>query len=317
MPLNSPAITLRAGPEVVQDARRWVVDAFLGIDRRDLVECGEMGVSELVTNALLHGEQPIQVRLRGTQQHPRVEVRDASTDPPELPTPASGEDLDELLLTFGRGLGIVARASEAWGAEIEDDGKVVWFAPAPEVSEDHGQKGRITGSGPGTNEQTDERPSDLVEILLLDVPVDEYLAFQRYFRELRREVRLLALAHESDYPLAKQLSATFDRLDRFLRVGVDRAEIPSRAAPETGAAPTTDLVRVMSAARARRAEQFAELLDLTDAFCREEKLLALARTPEQRAFQNWFLTELVRQARGEPAQPYPRSPGEERRTGAL
>ena len=31
-------------------------------------------------------------------------------------------ELDGVLLTFGRGLTIVARASDAWGAEIEDDG---------------------------------------------------------------------------------------------------------------------------------------------------------------------------------------------------
>jgi hypothetical protein len=42
-----------------------------------------------------------------------------------------------------------------------------------------------------------------------------------------------------------------------------------------------------------------ELLDLADAFCREERLLSLARNPEQRRFQTWFLTEFVRQARGE------------------
>ncbi len=46
-------------------------------------------------------------------------------------TETLGEE-DDLLLTFGRGLGIVARCSTAWGVEIEDDGKVVWFVPAQE-----------------------------------------------------------------------------------------------------------------------------------------------------------------------------------------
>ncbi len=51
----------------------------------DLVECAELGVTELVTNALLHGEPPIHMWLRGTHEHPRVEVHDGSTEPPVLP----------------------------------------------------------------------------------------------------------------------------------------------------------------------------------------------------------------------------------------
>ncbi|HEU4568938.1 MAG TPA: ATP-binding protein, partial [Marmoricola sp.] len=130
MPLSRPALTLARGPRGVQDARRWVVQTCLDIDRPDLVECAELGVSELVTNAVLHGADPIQVRVRGTREHPRVEVRDASVERPVLPGPLGLDPDDDLLLTFGRGLSIVARSADAWGAEIESDGKVVWFAPA-------------------------------------------------------------------------------------------------------------------------------------------------------------------------------------------
>ena len=48
--------------------------------------------------------------------------------------------------------------------------------------------------------------------------------FQQHFRELRREVRLLALAHESDYPLAKSLSDLFGSLDRQLRDDLTRRQ---------------------------------------------------------------------------------------------
>jgi len=47
--------------------------------------------------------------------------------------------------------------------------------------------------------------------------------------------------------------------------------------------------------------RFIELLDLADAFCREKRLLSLARTPDQQRFQRWFLSEFVRQERGEAA----------------
>src|SRR6202007_1767542 len=143
VPLNRPPLTLGPGPEGVQGARRWVLDICQAIGRADLIECAELGVSELVTNAVLHGAAPIQVSVRGVREPPRIEVRDASVGPPVLPETAS-PDPDAMLLTFGRGLAIVARASDAWGAEIENDGKMVWFEPATALSEDGGAEGVIT-----------------------------------------------------------------------------------------------------------------------------------------------------------------------------
>jgi anti-sigma regulatory factor (Ser/Thr protein kinase) len=173
-----------------------VADLCEEIGRPELAECAQLGVSELVTNALLHGEPPISVRIRGTAEHPRVEVRDSSVEPPILPSqPLDRPETDELLLTFGRGLSIVARCSDAWGAEIEDDGKVVWFAPAADFADGDGHPGQITG----LNQFRQKEPTrDRVRVHILDVPLDLYVGFQHHFRELRREVRLLALAHESD-----------------------------------------------------------------------------------------------------------------------
>src|SRR6476661_6947440 len=201
VPLSRPALTLPPGPKGVQDARRWVVRTFEDIGRHDLLDCAELGVSELVSNAILHGADPIQVRVRGTVGHPRVEVRDASVEQPVLPAPLAMDLDDELLLTFGRGLTIVARGSRAWGAEIEADGKVIWFEPADDFTED-----------------------DAVDVVILGVPLKLYVGFQTHFRELRREVRLLALAHAADYPLADDLSVLFTALETELHAGIGLAE---------------------------------------------------------------------------------------------
>ncbi|GAA5147351.1 hypothetical protein GCM10023340_19660 [Nocardioides marinquilinus] len=274
-----------------------MVSVFRDMGRDDLIECAEMAVSELVTNALLHAEPPIHVRVRGTHEHPRVEVADASTEVPDLPRPPLiDDDLDDLLLTFGRGLSIVARASEAWGAEIEDEGKTVWFTPAAEFSEDDGAEGQITGVENPALERTGEHPTDVQEFSLRGVPVRDYTAFQNHVRELRREVRLLALAHQSDYPLAQDLSDVFDRLGRPLRLGSTNQDV--RRAQQAGE-PTVDLTVLMSRTAAEEVGRFIELLDLTDAFCRAERMLSLARSPEQVTFQNWYLGEFVRQERGE------------------
>lgn len=296
MPLNRPALLLGAGPRSVQDARRWVVDTCRDIDRPELAECAELGVSELVTNALLHGEAPIRVRVRGTRQHPRVEVRDASRERPVLPTPPEDGDEDDLLLTFGRGLSIVARSSDAWGAEMESDGKVVWFAPAPSFADDEGVQGVITG----LDEEPAAPPADPVTVRVGDVPVELHQAFQRHFSELRREVRLLALAHESDYPVAKELSDLFAEVDRELRHGLGADAV---ALAELHGEATADIEVVVARSSADTTEHFIELLDTADAFCRQQRLLSLARSEDERRFQQWYLGEFVRQARGD--QPVP------------
>ena len=108
------------------------------------------------------------------------------------------------------------------------------------------------------------------------MPLALYVGFQHHFRELRREVRLLALAHQSDYPLAKSLSDLFATLDRQLRdgIGVEQIEAALARGQES-----TDLVVHMPRATASTLSRFVELLDLADEFCREERLLSLAREP--------------------------------------
>jgi anti-sigma regulatory factor (Ser/Thr protein kinase) len=302
VPLNRPALTLGPGPRGVQDARRWVIAVCRDIGRHDLLECAELGVSELVTNAVLHGADPIQVRVRGTHDHPRVEVRDASVESPVLPGPLSLDPDDDLLLTFGRGLSIVARVSAAWGADIESDGKVVWFSPASEVAEDDGVEGVVTGQ-PG--EQGRPEIHDPVEVQVLAVPVKYYVGFQHHFRELRREVRLLALAHGHDYPLATRLSELFESLDQQLRDGMGQAELAGAVA---SGADLTDLHVRMPRSAATTIQQLIDALDVADGFCRQERLLALARTIDQRDFQRWFLGEYVRQAAGAAPTPWSREP---------
>src|SRR5688572_14157896 len=150
VPLNRPALTVGHGPQSVHQARRWVVDTIRELGRPELAETSELGVSELVTNAVLHAEPPIEIRVRGTRLHPRIEVRDGSTDQPVMPTPRrtgiDPADLDEeqLLVTFGRGLDIVSRSADAWGVELEDTGKVMWFTPAPQAR-DTGVVGLVSG----------------------------------------------------------------------------------------------------------------------------------------------------------------------------
>ncbi|HWJ09263.1 MAG TPA: ATP-binding protein [Nocardioides sp.] len=303
-------LELAPGPRSVHDARRWVVATCHEIERADLADCAELAISELVTNAVLHGEPPIRMQLSGTTDHPRFEVHDGSTIPPQPVTQAGGFDLDAFdldafdaldeeqlaaLTTVGRGLDIVARASVTWGAEIDEEGKTVWFEPAPELSETGGTDITITYSrSPFADDHT--RVGE-VAVQINGVPVVAFGRFQRHYRDLRREIRLLALAHEDDYPLAKVLSEHFDALERPLRSNMGREQVDE--ASEAGRT-TVDLRLRMPRETARQIGGLIDLLDAADEFSRAQRLLTAPRGSEQRSFQIWFLGEFRRQSAGAP-----------------
>lgn len=295
MPLSSE-LTLASSPRAAADARRWVSDVCLRLERPDLVECAELGVSELVANAVLHAAAPFRVRVRGTASHPRIEVIDGSTSPPVPPAPLVGDDLD-LLLTFGRGLSMVAQCAVAWGATIEADSKIVWFEPAAQMSDEGGAEWVID-----SHDQTGPEPiSDAaVEVRLLGLDVPLHSALARQYHELRRELRLLSLSHQSDYPLAGDLTSMFANFERqFPATFGDQLR-----AAETGGLPRADLTFSMMPEAGPILVTMTEMFDVADAFCRAERLLSLARTPAQRSLQNWLLGDLVHQLGGASAQPW-------------
>jgi anti-sigma regulatory factor (Ser/Thr protein kinase) len=78
-----------------------------------------LAVSELVTNAVVHGESARQLRLRRTARRVIVEVFDTGR---RMPHPR----VAALDAESGRGLHLVARIADRWGARPVHGGKVVW-----------------------------------------------------------------------------------------------------------------------------------------------------------------------------------------------
>lgn len=127
------------GPEVVPAARA-VLRQFLGgghgtsragagqaVNGDDLLARlpdAELALSELVTNAVLHGQAPITLHLRRDDTGLRVEVGDGSALGPAVSL------LDPTAVT-GRGLLLVSATSDTWGVEARGEGKVVWFELSP------------------------------------------------------------------------------------------------------------------------------------------------------------------------------------------
>lgn len=298
MPLNQPPLHLAHSPRAAADARRWVARLCRELGREDLVECAELGTAELVANAILHGEAPVSVRVRGTATHPRIEVRDHSPREPVLPT--SDGRPDDFLATFGRGLSMVAMAAVAWGASMEADGKVVWFEPSSGIDD-------VVPPEPVFDSHVEQAPDphsdQAVPVSLRGLDVRLAYEVSNQYSDLKRELRLLAVAHQEAYPLATNLSAMFASFERQLPAQLGQAV----ASAHRAGARTVDVEVLVEPEAAPILSTMLEMFDLADAFCKAERLLSIQRTPDQRAFHTWLITEIIRQLDGEAPMAFDRS----------
>ena len=111
----------------VAHARRHVRQVLRHLGREALEETAELGVSELVSNAVLHARTPFTLTVRSMPSgRVRIEVDDSS---PVLLQPRHFDTM----ATTGRGLQLVGSLSFDWGIEVRTDpltpGKTVWFEP--------------------------------------------------------------------------------------------------------------------------------------------------------------------------------------------
>ncbi len=132
-PTRSDALRVASHERAVQEARgfvaatlaRWEVDELATDDVILLV-------SELVTNAVVHGKPPIELRLRATPSDVVVQVFDGATYLPRQMRPTAEDE-------HGRGLQIVARLADRWGTRPTPGGKAIWCtvrrAPAAESTD--------------------------------------------------------------------------------------------------------------------------------------------------------------------------------------
>ncbi len=113
---------LAASPQSAHAARTFVAEVLSEWDDHSRVEAAALLVSELVTNAIVHGDGPIQLSVDRTGHHAvlRVEVADQGSGLPNAQTVAT----DAL---SGRGLAIVAAVADRWGIQPTPTGKRVWF----------------------------------------------------------------------------------------------------------------------------------------------------------------------------------------------
>ncbi|MCI0688407.1 MAG: ATP-binding protein [Sporichthyaceae bacterium] len=111
---------LRDDPAEVRRARRLVSDHLETWGLRDLDQVTILLVSELVTNALLHGHPPLRLVARDILTGVRIEVHDNNPEGAPQKRPDGG-------LQSGRGLQLVDSLATRWGWTESGSGKCVWF----------------------------------------------------------------------------------------------------------------------------------------------------------------------------------------------
>jgi len=101
-------------------ARQFVSSTLVSWHAEHLIDTAALLTSELVTNAVLHADSEIEVRLARDVDSIRFEVEDRGDGDP-APRLAGPHE------TSGRGLALVDTLSEAWGVDSANPGKAVWF----------------------------------------------------------------------------------------------------------------------------------------------------------------------------------------------
>jgi hypothetical protein len=143
-------------------------------------------------------------------------------------------------------------------------------------------------------------PAGLLDVVLIDLPVEDFRRSQQHHDALLREFTLLGAAAGTSadtvprrvLDLVRALGERFSKFsegpEAHLREAIDRKET------------SIDLhFRVPGAAR-DAAIDLRRLLDEADEYCRQGELLTLAAPPDVLAFRNRYLDEFVRQIDGAP-----------------
>lgn len=298
MDTAQPSLRPVDGPNAAAQCRAHAARELTDVPG-DVIADAQLVLTELVTNAQLHGEPPLLVGVTSIGDGAvRVEVADAGRR--RLVLPAHTPDA-----MTGRGLTVVAALSESWGVDpVPDGGKVVWAVLRP-----------------GSGEQIEAPEVDLDALLAaweIEPDVDEFtvrlgtvptallLAAKQHIDNVVRE---LTLARADTSPPIPGFDALVEA------VTLDFAQARSALKEQAAAAAArqeghTDLVLTLPASSVEAGRRYLAALEEVDRHARTARILTLETPPVHRLFRRWYVTALIDQlqarARGVvPEEPTP------------
>lgn len=280
-----------------------MVDGFF--DLPDAVRAdARLVVSELVTNACLHGAPPITVQLRETDGMLRVEVSDVGRAMPVRP------QTNPEAMT-GRGFALVGAIARQWGVDpLPQGGKTVWA----ELTESTGSEEQPDAVDADQllamwDDQDDDLPDaeERYPVHLGVVPTELLLEAKSHIDDVIRELKLMS-ADDGGESLPVPVQRLFTSVTEDFAEA--RASIKRQALQAAGRGDVVTELRLhlpLSAADA--GERYLAALDEIDKHSRAAQLLTLVPRASHRAFRRWYLRALIDQlrarGRGETPQPTP------------
>jgi anti-sigma regulatory factor (Ser/Thr protein kinase) len=317
-------------------ARHWVRDHLNQIGRGDLVAAAEAGVSELVTNGILHAQTSIGLALTGSHERVVIEVYDGSPMVHQRVADAA-PTLDS---TIGRGLRIVRAYAREWGVSTTTHGKAIWFQPIAGERVDGAEAPAEATNGAARNQETSLPPLDLdealdalaeafpepaaemgttraaarepdeqtVQVSLLGVPPFVLQHHRKRWLELVREMQLVALAEPSRQ---QDMAGRFCDAARAVQADLYRI---GRSADDASPPVSDDggAVDALAEVAPSMRDAFVEIRDMARELEKNWTgiaLLFIHPGEQARQLREWWLGELIGQIDG--AEPT-RWPGEMR-----
>jgi hypothetical protein len=146
---------------------------------------------------------------------------------------------------------------------------------------------------------------ELIEVRLLQLPLDVWARTQEHVDGLLREFALIAQDEEARAAAPGRLLALVEELTAGYGSFSEAQRREMVAAANRGEA-TIDLTYHIPPAAGGAAQQLGDMLDQADEYCRRgHHLLTLATPPEELRFRHWFISEFVEQIGGAPPTPWP------------
>jgi hypothetical protein len=154
----------------------------------------------------------------------------------------------------------------------------------------------------------------LVEIHVLELPVQVAGRAQQHFEELMREFALIAAGVASDdqeHHVPKRLLDLVDTLVQQYGGLNTEAEQRLADAIDRGDEVIADHVLEVPPEAGAATQALGDIIDEADEYCRRgQHLLTLASPEEAVNYRRWYLSEVIRQLDGQPPVPWPQyTPG--------
>ena len=283
------------GLEAVPRTRAFVATA-IGDRPDELVDDAALVVTELVTNALLHGGPTVRVRLRTQDDTVRVEVED---DGSELPVAVRRSTV----AMTGRGLALVAAVARTWGVEpAQPQGKVVWaeLGPGSDPADDDALDVEALLAAFSDEEPVAEPHEPVHTVELGSVPTDLLLDAKAHVDNLAREFTMEAACVDESAADGGTVPPGLARLVTTVVHGFSEARNAIKrqalAAAERGE-PEVHLSLTLPASAAEAGEEYLRALDEADGWARSVRLLTLETPLSHKVFRHWYVQTLVDQLR--------------------